>query len=59
MSNPQLRRVRLSDGRMGTTTDPEGGVGGFVKVVVNTSKGTPGHTAPRPYPAIKVEFLEP
>jgi len=59
MSHVQPRRVRLSDGRMGTTTDPEGGVNGFVRVVVNTSKGTPGHTAPKPYPAIKVEFLEP
>jgi hypothetical protein len=44
---------------MGTSTDPNGGVGGFVSVILNTRLGTPGKTAPKPYPANKVEFLEP
>ena len=53
------RRVRLEDGRIGTTTDPIGGVGGFVSVILYSRNGTPGKTKPNSYPADKVEFLEP
>ena len=59
MSNKnQTRRVRLEDDRMGTTTDPIGGVGGYVTVTLAGTMNGHGKSKQGTYPSNKVQFLD-